>query len=343
MARILKINEDKKQLESTIIRVLQSGSINLIIGSGASLPAIPLAGTIEKEIEALHEQDKTSEAHLKAYDFIRSMQEPANRMIDEEDDTDIAESINNYKTLVQILEHILAERKANTLPKQVNLFTTNYDLLIEKAASRVPGIVLNDGFNRTPDIKNEFCFSPKNFFNSIYNHGNLFSYKVETPSINLIKIHGSLSWKKKQEEIMFEVKTINGIPEETKDDETIADYLNQYTLILPQKGKFRETLLDRTYYDLLRIYTNELDKENSLLIAFGFSFVDEHIYDITRRALKNPTLIILIVCYETQEAERLESVFKENNNVQLISPSEDEKIDFDSFNAFLRSIFSTDD
>ena len=37
-------------------------------------------------------------------------------------------------------------------------------------------------------------------------------------------------------------------------------------------NSFEQTILDQTYYDLLRIYTNELDKENTLLIAEGFSF-----------------------------------------------------------------------
>ncbi len=48
--------------------------------------------------------------------------------------------------------------------------------------------------------------------------------------------------------------------------------------------------MDSTYYELLRIYNNELDREGTLLVSFGFSFGDKHILDITRRALKNPTL-----------------------------------------------------
>ena len=59
-----------------------------------------------------------------------------------------------------------------------------------------------------------------------------------------------------------------------------------FYMILPKKDKFKETLLNRVYYDMLRIYANELDKENTLLITNGFSFDDEHILDITKRALK---------------------------------------------------------
>ncbi|WP_228715105.1 hypothetical protein [Klebsiella pneumoniae] len=44
-----------------------------------------------------------------------------------------------------------------------------------------------------------------------------------------------------------------------------------HQLVLPRKDKFRETLLENVYYDLLRTYSNELDKEGSLLIVFGFS------------------------------------------------------------------------
>ena len=37
--------------------------------------------------------------------------------------------------------------------------------------------------------------------------------------------------------------------------------------------KFGETVLERYYYDLLRIYANELDRNNALLLVFGFSLV----------------------------------------------------------------------
>ena len=44
---------------------------------------------------------------------------------------------------------------------------------------------------------------------------------------------------------------------------------------------------------MLRIYANSLELENSLLIVFGFSFSDEHVREVTVRALRNATLKVV--------------------------------------------------
>lgn len=46
------------------------------------------------------------------------------------------------------------------------------------------------------------------------------------------------------------------------------------------------------------MYSNELEKQNTLLIAFGFSFRDEHILEITRRSLINPSLLLYAFYYD---------------------------------------------
>ena len=106
-------------------------------------------------------------------------------------------------------------------------------------------------------------------------------------------------------------------------------------------GKFQETVMDRTYYDLLRIYSNQLDRKNSLLIVFGFSFADLHIREITERALKNPTLKMIIFAFSTGEANKFAALFGEYNNVDIIKPEKTNKIKFGEFNSILESIVPT--
>ncbi len=89
--------------------------------------------------------------------------------------------------------------------------------------------------------------------------------------------------------------------------------------------------MDRTYYDLLRIYANELDKENTLLVAFGFSFQDEHIRDITVRALKNPTLRLVVFAYDSSAEKSLTKLFKGYSNVDIYSAEGTNKIDYSAF------------
>ena len=108
-------------------------------------------------------------------------------------------------------------------------------------------------------------------------------------------------------------------------------------MVLPQKAKFRQTLLDRYYYDLLRIYSNELDNQNTLLVVFGFSFEDEHILEITKRALKNPSLKMIIMCHKADRVDGYMGKFNGFNNVEVVAPKDDQ-IDLTTFNNFLMSV-----
>ena len=171
---------------------------------------------------------------------------------------------------------------------------------------------------------------------------NLYNYKAEVPSINLVKIHGSLNWKKSEdEENIIQKLPSFGSEDDSSSDEKKKKFNDRFYLVIPQKGKFKETLLNRTYYDLLRMYSNELDKENTLLIAFGFSFEDEHIRDITIRALKNPTLQILIFAYSQADIASYSSKFEAYRNVSIIPPQEETPCTFDVFNNHLEKIIKT--
>ena len=67
------------------------------------------------------------------------------------------------------------------------------------------------------------------------------------------------------------------------------------------------------------MYSNALEKENSVLFVNGFSFKDEHIKEITIRAAKsNPTLIIYIFCFTNDEEKEIRRYFKGTNNIEYI-------------------------
>ncbi|MBZ0300249.1 MAG: SIR2 family protein, partial [Anaerolineae bacterium] len=332
MARRFCIKEDSDSIGKMLTKAFQSANINFLIGSGASYPAIAPAGLVEQEIEALFAEGKIEEANKRMYEFLAGIQGPTNLLLKKQENENNNTAIENYKSLIRVIEEILMARKTSLLPKQAKIFTTNYDLLIERAAEAFPALRFNDGFNRVPSLDNRFVFSPPNFFNSTLNFGNLYNYTVEIPVLNLIKIHGSLSWKKEHDEVLFNVCTREDLPEGSSEEE-IQNYNGQFAVVLPQKTKFQQTLMDRVYYDLLRIYSNELDKENTVLIVFGFSFVDEHIYDITKRALKNPALKLEIFSYSHDEISIFINKFDGYNNVDVIGPPEGECIDFTRFSA----------
>jgi len=338
MAKIFNIDEAKQlsELVRILQKAVQSANLNFILGSGCSYPAIQTLADVEKSVEDLISQGKNDEAEEIILDFLEPFVASTKQLYDDDLDDDHEKVLQNYEAFLETLSHILFERKSNIVNKQANIFTTNYDLFLEYAhESYEETLNLNDGFNRTPSLRKSYIYSPHMFFNSIQNTGNLYRYKVEVPSLNLIKLHGSINWRAKDNEIVQMLQSSLTKAKEIIDDNYIKysfdDFYKLFALILPKKDKFAETLLNRIYYDLLRIYQNELDKENTLLIAEGFSFADEHIFDLTKRALKNPTLRLIIFCFDKDEELKIfEERFSQFSNVNIVC-SDEENIDFAKF------------
>lgn len=345
MARKIETSEQKKEFEKMISRLFQSGNINFLFGSGASAPAIMVAGNIEANIAQHLEKGEDDKAAALTAELLAAVQTPTNIWLKQDAQlskfeksktADASKVLSSYKDFLGNLEDLLIARKNSLLPKQANIFTTNYDLFLEKASEDFQGLVFNDGFTRSLNLKSQYELSSRTFFNAIYNKGNLYNYEVEVPVLNFIKVHGSLSWKKDKEKILFNCISRDLSEKATK--EQIQEFNNLFSVVLPKREKFKETIMDRTYYDLLRIFANELDKESTLLIAFGFSFLDEHIKDITLRALKNPTLKLVIFAYNQTAVDSLSNIFNGYSNVEIFCPEGKTNIDFSAFNSVIHSI-----
>jgi len=336
MAQSVEIAGPDTDFSKSLARSFQSGRINFLIGSGASLPAIPIAGAIEQEIALLYKAGDAIEARKRLYNFLHGIHEPTNKLIAEASDAAIDQTVANFRSYLGNIDRILSSRRTALLPKQATIFSTNYDLFVEKASIALPTLTLNDGFSRVPSLDNRMRFSPRNFFNSVYNTGNVYNYRVEIPSVNLIKLHGSLSWARDKEELLYRVAS-RVLLTSTSEDSDVQAFLDDHSIILPQVTKFQTTVIESNYYELLRIYANELDRENALLVAFGFSFGDEHILAITRRALKNPTLRLLVFAYNESARDGYLHLFEGHHNVEVIAPSSGGTITFNDFNAALGS------
>ena len=117
-----------------------------------------------------------------------------------------------------------------------------------------------------------------------------------------------------------------------------ATLLESVAIVLPTYRKFQQTLIERTYYDLLRIFSNVMEREGSLLVAFGFSFRDEHILEIVKRALRNPTLSLIISCYSLEDVEYLRGCFSSYNNVTLLVPAEKGDLTFSKVTKMISTV-----
>lgn len=332
MARELSL-ADTDAVRALLTRAFQSAHVSFLLGSGASAPAIPIAGPVEKEIGKLFADGDEDAATRRLCQFLATVQEPTNALIARADRPEINETAANYEELIGVVDRLLSERRSALTPAQATVFTTNYDLFMEFACSRQAGVLLNDGFVRGPVLDGRSEFSARAFFNAVYTVGDVYRYRVEVPCINLIKLHGSMSWEKSDDAVTCTFAA-RDIPSADSDLASIAQYLRQCAVVLPHVTKHRTSVMEQTYYDLFRIYANLLDKENSVLVAFGFSFSDEHILHVTRRALRNPTLLLVVFAFDRPTAQSIGERFKAFNNVTIVTNG-DQPLDFPTFNRTL--------
>lgn len=107
----------------------------------------------------------------------------------------------------------------------------------------------------------------------------------------------------------------------------ISEKISEIQIVLPTKRKFQSTLIEEQYFNMLRFLSYELEKEQSVLIAFGFSFLDEHITDIVQRSLNNPNLLVFIFCYKDGTKGEIINQFSFGanavpSNIVFITPSD---------------------
>lgn len=184
------------------------------------------------------------------------------------------------------------------------VFTTNYDLVIEKSLEG-SGIPYFDGFVGS--------YEPFFWQESIDRF-------VKTDDlthnwIRLWKIHGSLSWfwkedKKTKSHRIVRIGRIDNIKGE--EDELV---------IYPSKEKYAASRKQPfvAYFDRLKYYllTGEL-----LFIFSGYSFCDQHINEIIFNCLRqNNRLSVLIFFFKDDEVENLHELTSSYLNLSAFGPS----------------------
>lgn len=273
--------------------------------------------------------------------------------------------IDNYKTFIDTVLSVLDKKQVTE--RIANLFTTNYDGCLAFTADKVLSngyqeFVINDG---SSGFRNRYL-QAKNFNRQIRQSGIFARQHSFLPQINLIHLHGSVYWEKDDQSIIVDYKkpvwseTLKfdiGIVEafsiiledETKNfndlekyaatldarfDATSKDFITEYNklpIVNPTKWKFHETVFEEHYYQMLRALSYELEKPNSVLICFGFSFADEHILNLLKRSLSNPKLQLYICCFKTDSVPVMKKKFSGHNNVEFVV-IDGEELNFQAFN-----------
>ena len=333
---------------------IQSANINFLIGSGLSMPYLTTLGGIEKNLETLnartdlsHEvRDLIKASIFKEY-FMKVMLPNLN--IHDQDKYNVV--MNNYKDFISTWNSIMHNRCGNLRSKQLNVFSTNIDMFFERATDSC-GVEFVDGFQGSVTQ----IFSETNFQKIVMRNSLHFHNVTELPVFNLLKIHGSVNWRVEKGKVVNDSKleqvatiatllddlelmysfvtyddSLDNMANEAKevvagvgyDHKGVEDFIEKYNelvIVNPTKKKFSETVIDGHFYELMRMYSNALERENTLLFVMGFSFADEHILSITQRALKtNPTLLVAIYAYNKDAYDSYREMFGETPNVKILS------------------------
>ena len=340
---------------------IQSSNINFLYGSGISRPYLSTLGNIEKWLTKVAEDDgkETYKDVIKASLYKAYCDGVILKNHYFYHDKDFLETKSAYTDFFSVCNELMNKRNAQLLNKQINLFTTNIDLLAEETLEK-SGIELNDGFRGT--LKP--AYNESNFQISLSKSSMQFHKQAEVPMFNLIKVHGAVNWKEQDGTIrsdtmlmyyvqqaldkidkdyfvnLYKVdgteKTYDEVKTEADDIalhlpdnayDKFFDAYNQIVMINPTKDKFRTSVLDYHFYELMRIYSNALERENSLLFVMGFSFADEHIAQITKRAADtNPTLQVVVFAYSDKDLDTYKQNLGiehgcSNNNILILTPS----------------------
>lgn len=342
---------DKKELKE----IIQSGHINLLIGSGCSLNYLDTLGDIENE---MNDESTREKAQKKYYSLIRKSKAVLNEELetDSKQKEELSRVKNNYDEFVRFWTEAMFRRSLKIVNKQVNVFSTNFDMFFEDACERLKA-PYNDGF--AGQLSPEFDVGN---FNKIQRYKSLqFDNTSDIPLFNIIKLHGSLSWRTSpdSESILYSNGGhIDDKLDDMKGDEFKKAYEEQLAVINPNAEKHFTTVLDTNYASLLRKFTLELEKENSVLLVVGFSLADEHIRKLLYSVMKsNPTLILVYMSYsqyvenpktkkEKESNARLEPLMKEESsrsNFYIVTNPDGSSMPFEKTTEYLETILPRND
>ncbi len=198
---------------------------------------------------------------------------------------------NAYSVLVNFLLSF-ASRTGNR--ERLNIFTTNYDRLIEVGAE-LAGVHLMDRFVGT--LMPVFRSSRLNL-DIHYNPPGIRGEPRYLEGVaRLTKLHGSVDWVQNGGEI----RRI-GLPFGADEIEPYLKAPGLYgadalkLMIYPNSAKDRETA-EYPYVELFRDFAASICRPNNTLVTYGYGFGDEHINRVIHDMLTIPSTHLVVISY----------------------------------------------
>lgn len=214
------------------------------------------------------------------------------RIRESDNDTVLSIYEDFYKSLRVLKEQ--TSRKGQSF----NVFSTNYDMLNEIAMENI-GTHYYSGFYGLVNRKFNIAYYDSQFVDS-YNIKDS-NYIIDDNHINLYKLHGSISWVNKNNELIEidPYRVENNSPE----------------IIYPSVSKFNNTNLIAYYSALMREFSNKICRPHTSLIVCGTSLNDEHINKIIENALLINSFTMIVFCYGETQIKEIGEKYKNFSNV----------------------------
>lgn len=219
----------------------------------------------------------------------------ASNILNGENDIFVAEETKKEEAYDYLVSFLMSFASRTGTRDRLNIFTTNYDRVIE-AGAEVAGMHLLDRFigSLAPIFR-----SSRLDLDMHYNPPGIRGEPRYLEGVaHFTKLHGSVDWIESDKNIRrlsipFGTKTLAPFLGAAGVDSTSAMQL----MIYPNSAKEHETTT-YPYVDLFRDFAAAACRPNHTLVAFGYSFGDEHINRVIEDMLTIPSTHLVVMAYD---------------------------------------------
>ncbi len=189
-----------------------------------------------------------------------------------------------------LVSFLLSFASRTATRERPNLFTTNYDRLIEYGCD-LAGLHVIDRFVGV--LSPVFRASRLNIDIHYNPPGIRGEPRYLEGVIKLCKIHGSIDWRWENQELR-RYGVPFGAPHDHPD---IPKEPAGSVMIYPNPAKDVETL-DYPYAELFRDYASAVCRPNSSLVVYGYGFGDDHVNRVIKDMLTIPSTHLVIIAWD---------------------------------------------
>ncbi|MCF7859337.1 MAG: SIR2 family protein [Candidatus Cloacimonetes bacterium] len=337
--------ELRSKIEPWLTAIFQSEHLSLLVGTGLTSGICYEAEVEPQAMQRIDFEVKNDEIHkiadedaerldrgkanfeddlrtaIELYKGFRITRDPNLEKLGEEINSKLRELILNLlknetsllsaekgnSALSLLKRFLISFSSRNATRDRLNIFTTNYDRLIEYALDSA-GLYTLDRFVgklnpilRMHKMELDYHYNPP---------GIRGEPRYVEGVVRYTKLHGSLDW-------FFDSNIIHKRPMVfgCKSDNLELENPYEMSVIYPNSSKG----IDTAYYpysELFRDFSTATCRPNSVLVTYGYGFGDSHINNIIFDMMKIPSTHLVIISYDASEG-RIKKFFDKCNPSQV--------------------------